>query len=161
MTVATTPPRPSFEQLSEGYELPTLTRGPMTTVHLFRWSAAIENWHRIHYDMPFATEHDKLPALLVNGSWKQHFIVQMLRDWLEPDGWLLRVNFQFRGMDPVNSVLTAWARVTELAARDGFGYVELEVGIRDQDGQNNTPGTATAVVPLEAGPAVPYPFPVQ
>jgi len=161
MTADAAPTRAPFEALTPGYELPVLTRGPLTTVHLFRWSAAIENWHRIHYDAPFATEHDKLPALLVNGSWKQHFVVQMLRDWLEPDGWLYRVNFQFRGMDPVGSRLTAWGRVTGLEARDGLGYVELEIGIRNQDGQDNTPGTATAVVPLSGGPTVPYPFPVQ
>ncbi len=53
-----------------GTRLPELVKGPITTQHLMRWSSAIENWHRIHYDKPFAIEHDKLPGLLVNGSWK-------------------------------------------------------------------------------------------
>ena len=150
--------RPAFEDLAEGYELPPLSRGPMTTVHLFRWSAAIENWHRIHYDAPFATEHDGLPALLVNGSWKQHVIVQQLRDWLEPDGWLFKVAFRFRGMDAVGSVLTAWARVTGTEVVGEHGWVHLDVGIRNQDGADTTTGTATGVVPLTGGPAVPYPF---
>ena len=60
---------PVFEDLQVGDEIKSLVRGPITTSHLMRWSAAIENWHRIHYDLPFATEHDKLPALPVNGSW--------------------------------------------------------------------------------------------
>ena len=128
-------------------------------MHLFRWSAAIENLHRIHYDLPFATEHDGLPALPVNGSWKQHFLVQTVRRWIEPDGWLARISFQFRAVDAVNSTLTAWGRITELTERDGYGWIGLEIGIRNQDGRESTPGTALAVVPLAGGPAVPYPFP--
>lgn len=151
--------RPAFEDLTVGTRLPELMRGPLTTVHLFRWSAAIENTHRIHYDMPFATDHDDLPGLLVNGSWKQHFVIQMLRGWLEPDGWLAKVAFQFRQMDKVGSTLTAWGIVTGLHVSDQLGYVDLEVGIRNCEGQESTPGTAVGVVPLASGPAVPYPFP--
>jgi acyl dehydratase len=152
-------PRPPFEALAEGTSLPELSRGPLTSVHLFRWSAAIENLHRIHYDLPFAIGHDRLPGLLVNGSWKQHFLVQMLRGWLEPDGWLRRVSFQFRGMDVIGATLTAYGTITGLSERDGFGQIEIEVGIRNQDGERNTIGSARAVVPLAGGPPVPYPFP--
>jgi acyl dehydratase len=151
---------PSFASLSVGDELTPLERGPMTPVHLMRWSAAIENWHRIHYDAPFAVEHDGLPALLVNGSWKQHFVVQMLRQWLGQDGWLARVSFQFRAMDPVDSTLTAHGTITDLSERAGFGWVECEIGIRNPEGQESTPGTALGVLPLNGGESVPYPFPV-
>src|SRR5262249_40244652 len=108
---------PAFADLEVGMELTPLVRGPMTPVHLMRWSAAIENWHRIHYDEPFATGHDGLPGLLVNGSWKQHFLVQMVREWLGQDGWLARIGFQFRGMDVAGSTLIAWGRITGLHER--------------------------------------------
>jgi acyl dehydratase len=147
-----------FESLRVGDPLTELERGPLLEPHLMRWSAAIENWHRIHYDQRFAVEHDKLPGLLINGSWKQHFLVQMLREWAEPAGWLRRVSFQFRGMDLVGSTLTAWGRITGLSEEDGYGVVSLEIGIRNQDGQQSTPGTAEVVLPLTGGPAVPYPY---
>src|ERR1700742_2630857 len=150
---------PTFEELSIGDRLPELVRGPMTPVHLMRWSAAIENWHRIHYDQQFAVEHDGLPGLLINGSWKQHFLIQAVREWLGPQGWLARITFQFRAMDVAGSTLTAWGTVTRTEERDGLGYVWLDVGIRNQDGQESTPGTAVGVLPLRAGDAVPYPFP--
>lgn len=146
-----------FSSITIGEDIPDLERGPMTPVHLMRWSSAIENWHRIHYDQPFALEHDKLPDLLINGSWKQHFVVQALREWAEPEGWLLRVAFEFRQMDVVGSTLTAWGRVLKTWAADGLGYVELETGIRNEHGVESTPGSATVVFPLEM--AVPYPFP--
>jgi acyl dehydratase len=148
-----------FEDVAVGDELPTLVRGPITTTHVMRWSAAIENWHRIHYDQPFAVEHDHLPGLLINGSWKQHFLVQLVRGWSEPSGWLAQIKMSFRGMDLVGDTLTAWGRVTETEERDGLGLVVCELGIRNQRDEDTTPASATVVLPLRGGPAVPYPFP--
>ena len=155
------PPRGlRFEDVGVGAELPQLLRGPITTSHVMRWSAAIENWHRIHYDQPFAVEHDGLPGLLINGTFKQHLLVQLMRGWLEPGGWLARIQMSFRGMDLVGDTLTAWGRVTETEERDGLGLVVCEIGIRNQrDDGDTTNGTATGVLPLRGGPAVPYPFP--
>ena len=108
-----------FEDVAVGDEIGPLVRGPMTPMHLVRGSAAIENWHRIHYDDPFAREHDGLPGLLVNGSWKQHVLVQLMREWLEPEGWLAKIGFSFRKMDHVGDVLEARGTVTEAYERDG------------------------------------------
>jgi acyl dehydratase len=148
-----------FEDLGVGGELPSLVRGPITTSHLMRWSAAIENWHRIHYDQAFAVGHDDLPGLLVNGSFKQHLLVQLIRGWIEPAGWLARIQMSFRGMDLVGDTLTAWGTVTEAREADGLGLVVCEIGIRNQRGEDTTTGSATAVLALRGGPAVPYPFP--
>src|SRR5665811_1786122 len=73
-----------FEDVKEGQDLDVLVKGPLTTAHLMRWSSAMENWHKIHYDRTFTVEHDKLPDLLINGSLKQQFIVQLLKDWAGP-----------------------------------------------------------------------------
>ena len=148
-----------FEDISVGEDLPLLVRGPITTSHVMRWSAAIENWHRIHYDQAFAVDHEGLPALLINGSFKQHLLVQLMRGWLEPGGWLARIQMSFRGMDLVGDTLTAWGRVIEAEEREGFGLVVCEIGIRNQRDGDTTTGTATGVLPLRGGPAVPYPFP--
>lgn len=149
---------PVFEELKVGDDITSLVRGPITTSHLMRWSAAIENWHRIHYDLPFATEHDKLPGLPINGTWKQHFLVKMMREWITPAGWLWKIDFSFRKLDVAGTTLTAWGKITNLEERDGYGYVTCEIGIRNQDGQESTPGTAVAVLPLKGGKPVPYPF---
>jgi len=150
-----------FGDLTVGQRVSELQRGPLTPVHLMRWSAAIENWHRIHYDLPFTVDHEKLPGLLINGSWKQHFVVQMIRLWAEPEGWLFKVGFQFRAMNVVGSTLTAWAEVAALSERDGFGWVDLKIGVLDEHGTESTPGTATVVLPLPGGAPVPYPFTID
>ena len=147
-----------YEDVSIGDEVTPLVKGPMSPVHLMRWSAAMENWHRIHYDEMFAKEHEKLPERLVNGSWKQHVMVQMMKDWVGLGGWLWKISFQFRKMDQVWSTVTAWGRVTDTRQGGDYGIVECEIGLRNDDGQESTPGTATVVLPLRDGKPVPYPF---
>ena len=147
-----------FEDIEVGDQVPTISKGPMSTAHIMRWSAAMENWHRIHYDKEYATQHDGLPDVLVNGSWKQHVLIQLLTDWVGETGWLWRMKFQYRGMNVPGETLTAWGRVTGKEERNGLGLVEVEIGLRNEDGGEGSPGTATVVVPLRGGRPVPYPF---
>ena len=130
----------------------------MTTAHIIRWSAAMENWHKIHYDWRYATEHDNLPDVLINGSWKQHVLAQLLVDWAGEGGWLWKMNFQYRGMNVPGDTLTAWGRVTATRERGAYGVVELDIGLKDQNGKEGSPGTAAVVLPRRGGPKVPYPF---
>ena len=146
-----------FDRLQTGDDIPTRTIGPITGVHLMRWSSAIENWHRIHYDLPFATGHEGLPGLLINGSWKQHFLIQTLRLWAGPQAWVSKVSFQFRSMDVAGATLSAWGQVHNLEMKNGLGYAHLQVGIRDQSGREGTKGHATVAFPSAHN--VPYPYP--
>lgn len=150
--------RVTFEDVEIGQDLHPLNKGPLSTMHLMRWSAAMENWHRIHYDRTFAQEHDKLPDILVNGSLKQQFVLQFLKDWAGHDGWVWKVGFQFRAMNLVDETLRVWARVKDKRDVGAYGIVELELGIRNAAGVESTPGSATIALPHRNGPQVPYPF---
>lgn len=147
-----------YEDLQTGQDLPPLVIGPMTTTHAVRWSAAIENWHRIHYDQDFAVYHEDLPSVLIHGTWKQSILPRYLKDICLPDGWMWKVSFQHRAMIVPNDVITCWARVSGKSVMDGLGIVELDVGMRIQTGAETTPGRATLVLPLRGGRPVPYPF---
>jgi len=147
-----------FEDVIEGADIPLLEKGPLTTTHLMRWSAAMENWHKIHYDRIFAVEHDGLPDLLINGSLKQQFMLQLLKDWAGPGGWVWKVSFQFRAMNPVGETLKVWGRVAGKRAVDGYGIVDLDLGIVNDAGKESTPGKATVALPFRDGPPLPYPF---
>lgn len=149
---------PYFEDVSPGDELPMLIKGPLTSAHLMRWSAAMENWHKIHYDHRFATVHDGLPDVLVNGSLKQQFLVQLLKDWAGSSGWVWKIGFQFRAMNVVGETLQVWGKVTDTRPLSGFGVVRLDIGIVDGDGKESTPGHANVALPFRNGPPLPYPF---
>ena len=147
-----------FEEVEIGAELPGLEKGPMTTAHLMRWSAAMENWHKIHYDKPFAMEHDKLPDLLINGSLKQQFVMQLLADWAGPGGWVWKAGFQFRAMNLVNETMRVWGRVSGKREGPGYGLIDIELGILNDTDKESTPGTAVVALPYRGGKPVPYPF---
>lgn len=149
---------PSFESVAIGDAIGPLVKGPLGEAHIMRWSAASENWHRIHYDRRFAIEHDGLPGLLINGSFKQQFVMQLLKDWAGPDGWVWKVAFQFRAMNVVGETLGVWARVKDKREAGGYGLVEVELGITNEHGKESTPGTGLVALPFAGGPPVPYPF---
>ncbi len=147
-----------FDDVQDEQDMPPLVIGPLSATHLFRWSAAIENWHRIHYDQNFAVYHDGLPNILAQGSWKQSILPRYLKDICLPDGWAWKLSFQHRAMIVPGDTLTVWARVTSRREVDGLGLVELDIGMSLQSGTETCPGTATIVLPLRGGRPVPYPF---
>ena len=149
-----------FDDVHVGTEIPAVQKGPMTVSHIMRWSASMENWHRIHYDKAYAVEHDKLQDVVVNGSWKQHVLMQLLKDWAGLQGWAWKVAFQYRDMDFPGDLITAWGKVTKKYEQKGLGHVELEIGLKNSRGVESTKGTAVVVLPKRGGPPVPYPFPV-
>ena len=148
----------SFETARPGQVLEPLRKGPMSPAHIMRWSAAMENWHRIHYDWRFATQHDGLPDLVVNGSWKQHVLAQLVKDRLGRDGWLWKLRFRYRAMDVVWDTIIAKAEVTRTQEVDGLGFVTLKLLITNQRDVVTTTGWAIGVLPLAGGKRVPYPF---
>jgi acyl dehydratase len=147
-----------FDDLKVGDALPSLRQGPISTAHIMRWSAASENWHRIHFDREYAVEHDKLPNVIINGSWKQNVLVQLLTDWAGETGWLWKIGFQFRGMNLPGETLQVWGKILTLEDYGVYGLVKLEIGVLNDAENESTPGTATVVLPKRNGPSVPYPF---
>lgn len=70
----------------------------MDTVRLFRFSALTFNAHRIHFDLPYATEVEKYPGLVVHGPMQAMFLMQAAR---AEAGGALPVRFRFRGVRPM------------------------------------------------------------
>jgi hydroxyacyl-ACP dehydratase HTD2-like protein with hotdog domain len=147
-----------FDDVAVGTSLPDLDKGRITALHIMRWSAATENWHRIHYDQPFAREVDRLPDVLVNGSWKQQVLCQYIKDWAAPLGWLWRIRFRFHDMDTKDVSISVHGEIAETAVSNGLGYVRCLIEMRRNAAEVTTSGEAIAVLPLRSGPPVPYPF---
>jgi acyl dehydratase len=141
-------PEREFQSVSVDDVIEPVVYGPLTVMHLVRWCAAMENWHRIHYDERFCQEHEGLPGPLVNGSWKQQILAQLLKDWAGPTGWLLALQYQFRGMDTLGATLTARGRVVGIEARGEHGDVRCEVELVNASGDATTVGEAVIRLPL-------------
>jgi 3-methylfumaryl-CoA hydratase len=70
---------------------------PMNEARLFRFSAATYNAHRIHYDLPYAQEVEKYPALVTHGPMQ----AIMLIDAATRHAGEAPVRFRFRGVHPM------------------------------------------------------------
>jgi len=150
-----------YEDVDIGDTLGEIDKGVMSTAHIMRWSAAVENFHRIHYDWRFATGHDGLPDVLINGSWKQHVLIQMVKDGLGDRGWLWKLRFRYKKFDVAGDAIRGRAQVIGKQVVGGLGFVTLQVQLSNQRDEISTAGHAIGVLPLRGGPAVPYPFPEQ
>lgn len=88
------------------------------TVRLFRFSAVTFNAHRIHFDLPYATEVEKYPGLVVHGPLQAMLLMQAAlahRTGAAPR------DFRFRGLRPAfHSDSLCVQGQTEAAGRQGL-----------------------------------------
>ncbi len=70
---------------------------PINEARLFRFSAATYNAHRIHYDLPYAQEVEKYPALVTHGPMQAIMLMEAAKRHAgEPPR-----RFRFRGVHPM------------------------------------------------------------
>ena len=136
-----------FEDIEIGMELTPVVKGPLTTTHLVRWAAANGNYARIHWDLPFAQLRQGLANVVVNGSLKNQYLGHLVTGFTGDGGWFKRFYVEHRGMDYPGDVITASGTVTAKQERDGFGYVECDVSLRNSRGEQTASGRATVVLP--------------
>jgi len=151
-------PQPFFDDINVGSDLPRQAKGPIGTPHIMRWSAAMENWHRIHYDQQFACEVDGLPNVLVNGSWKQQVLCHYVKDLAGRQGWMWRIRFEFRDMDVPGNTIIAGGKVEQAIEHAGLGYVHCSLFLTNQHDKITTKGATIIVLPKRGGAAVRYQF---
>lgn len=132
--------------LTVGYQMPKRVLGPISPAHIVRWSAAMENWHRIHYDVEFARSHDGLPDVLINGSWKQHILIAYLTDWAGPQGWLIDLEISFRRPSEAWEVLTCHGEIASVERDGDLRIITIEAGMKNADSSETAPSKATILL---------------
>lgn len=80
-----------------------------TTALLFRYSALTFNSHRIHYDLPYAQDQERYPALVVHGPLMASLLLRFVTPLTQGKGLK---GFKFRGLAPAfcNQPLTMVAK---------------------------------------------------
>jgi hydroxyacyl-ACP dehydratase HTD2-like protein with hotdog domain len=131
--------------LTAGAELPPVVRTP-GAADLFMFSASAWLIHRIHYDLPFATDHDGHPGLLIHGPLQGVYLVQSAQRWLGREASLSSIRYRHHAPAYLGDTLTCGGSVTQVAA-DG-STVELELWLKN--GADTTTTTGVAVFSLPA-----------
>jgi len=147
-----------WEDVNTGQEIPTLTK-IASTLTLVKWAGAFGDFNPLHYENDFAVNYMRTPGIIVHGTLKRQWLIQMLTDWAGDGGWLKRIQTQFRAMDyprkmknligPSDEGDTLYCRgkVTGKSVMDGEHLVECEIWLENSKSEVTTSGTATVILP--------------
>lgn len=127
-----------IEELTDGTEVPSLFLTP-GAVDLFMFSASAWLLHRIHYDVPFTTEHDGHPALLIHGPLQGVYLVQSVQRWLGAAARL--TSLTYRHQSPAYSGETLECGGSVISVDSEQQTIEFDLWVRS-DGEMRTSGRA-------------------
>jgi 3-methylfumaryl-CoA hydratase len=129
----------NIADLSVGQALPE-RQHTATNVSLFCYNAAIWNPHRIHYDETYTTEVEKHPGVVIDGPLQGDWLNQVVINWMGESGTLVQFNYSNRRASYIGETLTSGGSIT--AIDTDAGTVEMEIFIKNENGDVITPGTA-------------------
>ena len=106
------------------------------------YNASLWNGHRIHFDMPYATEVEGYPGLVVAGPLMGDWLHQVVDEWLGDAGMITGIEYSNRIAAYVGETVIAGGTVT--GYDEGTGEVKLEVFVKNAREEVLTPGVITA-----------------
>ena len=128
-----------ISDLSVGEALPERSY-TATNVSLFLYNAAIWNPHRIHYDEPYTTNVENHPGVVIDGPLQGDWLNQVVVNWIGDSATLTSFNYSNRRASYLGETLTSGGAITAIDTKSGA--VDLEIFIKNEDGDVITPGTA-------------------
>jgi len=120
-----------------GLALPERTHKP-DNVELMLYNAALWNGHRIHFDLPYATEVEGYAGLVIAGPEMGDWMAQVVDNWVEDAGEILQITYSNRQAAFIGETLIAGGEV--IAIDDDL--VSVELFVKNEQGDVITPGTA-------------------
>ena len=138
----------TWDDVAEGHEISIVEEMP--SQRLVIWAAASGDFYQIHYDDSIANEN-KLPGIIVHGALKGMLVGRLLDEWIGDEGRIVNWGVSYRAMDRARLPITVWGRVTRKYEVGGRALLDLDVGVKQEDGTTETtPGTATVELPRRA-----------
>ena len=112
------------------------------------YNASLWNGHRIHFDMPYATEVEGYPGLVVAGPLMGDWLHQVVDEWLGDAGMITGIEYSNRIAAYVGDIVTSGGTIT--AYDESTGQVTLEVFVKNERDEILTPGVVTVRLMLES-----------
>jgi hydroxyacyl-ACP dehydratase HTD2-like protein with hotdog domain len=134
---------PVLDQISAGDLLPERVY-KTDNVQLFFYNAVLWNAHRIHFDLPYATEVEGYPGLVNAGPLMGDWLTQCVNEWLGDDGQLVSLKYSNRKASIIGETLRCSGKV--LSVNSDSGTAELEVQVINELDEVIIPATATVKI---------------
>jgi acyl dehydratase len=112
---------------------------------------------RVHWDPEFARRSGN-PTTFDYGRMRETWLIHLCTDWMGDDGWLWRLDCEFRRFNYVGD--TQWLTgtvVRKYLAGGGRPAVDLDLSAVNQRGEMTTPGHATVLLPSRSSGPVRLP----
>ena len=136
---------PYFEEISEGTELPELTKeiGP---VNMMMYGAATWDFMRIHYDADHARELG-FEGAIVDGQMEGAFLAQLVIDWAGDPGALRRLGVRYHNFIYPGDTVICKGKVQRKFIEEPDALVECDLVVENKTRQE-VAGLGTAIVAL-------------
>jgi 3-methylfumaryl-CoA hydratase len=106
------------------------------------YNAVLWNGHRIHFDLPYATEVEGYPGLVLAGPMLGDWLHQIVDEWLGDEGIITGIEYSNRNASYIGETLSVGATITAFDADSG--ELTLDVYVRNGTGDVVAPGVITA-----------------
>jgi 3-methylfumaryl-CoA hydratase len=135
-----------------GFDLSDITVGDAlpvrdhtaTNVSLFLYNAAIWNPHRIHYDERYTIDVENHPAVVIDGPLQGDWLSQVAANWIGEHGRVIQFGYSNRSAAYLGETVTSGGSVKAINTDDKT--IELELFIKNKNGDIITPGSATVAL---------------
>ena len=127
-------------ELAVGDQLPIREFEP-DNVQLMLYNAVLWNGHRIHFDLPYATEVEGYPGLVLAGPMLGDWLHQIVDEWLGDQGTIRSIEYSNRAATYVGDLLTVSGQVAEVDREQRTAVIEVR--LENQHGDNVAPGQVT------------------
>jgi acyl dehydratase len=131
----------TWDAFKEGDEIPVLKKKPGVT-QLVKYAAGGGDFNPLHHDYNFP-QSKALGSIIVHGRFKYAALGELVSNWLDHGGRIQKISCQYRGMDFPNQEMTLGGKVVRKYEEAGKKLADLELWVKNEKGQNTTPGSAT------------------
>jgi acyl dehydratase len=132
---------PKYEEITEGYELPSLTKEPITQLQLIRYAGASGDFNQIHTVPDYAKEAG-LPGTITHGMLVMGILGQMVSDFAGVKN-VKSFSVSFKSMSKPGDVLTAKGNVKRKYENENGKFVDCKVFVEDQNKDVKVDGKVT------------------
>lgn len=130
--------RISYENVEVGFELPSLTVGPITHANLVRYAGASGDFNPIHNDKDFAIAAG-LDGTIAHGMYVMAQIGRLVTNWVD-QRQIKFFGVKFKAMTKLGQTLTCKGVVKKKKEENGEKLLTLNVEAVDQNGEVKASG---------------------
>ncbi len=129
-----------WDSFKEGDAIPELKKKPGVS-QLVKYSAGGGDFNPLHHDYNFP-QSKAIGSIIVHGRFKYASLGELVSNWLDHGGRIVKLGCQYRGMDLPDQEMTLGGSVKRKYEEDGKKFAELELYVNNEKGKNTTPGSA-------------------